>query len=160
MITSMLYIVSTAENSKRIAPSAIPVRLIAKGRDSAPAPSVALQRLETDPGWNLSHRRLLCVVPSPDGDIVDGDGGCSSTFDDPSSDDGASSWPSSSVTSMLMMCSSLEDMAFELSSRGDMDVGRCLSEWSIIPEYFNVNRVMMLLFVLFCQKKNDQKNKK
>lgn len=34
----------------------MPVRLIANGRDKAPAPSVALHRLEIDPGCILLHR--------------------------------------------------------------------------------------------------------
>lgn len=41
---------------RRRTPITIPVKLIAYGRDKAPAPSVALQRLDTDPGCKLSQR--------------------------------------------------------------------------------------------------------
>ena len=50
MMTSIDTMVRHALQTRSITPKMIPVKLIAKGRDNAPAPRVALQRLETEPG--------------------------------------------------------------------------------------------------------------
>ena len=50
MMTSIEKIVRYEENIRRRTPNTIPVSLIAYGSDNAPAPSVALQRLEMEPG--------------------------------------------------------------------------------------------------------------
>jgi hypothetical protein len=124
-MTSILYTVRMAENIKRRTPKTIPVKLIAKGRERAPAPSVALQRLDMEPVCNRSHRRLNVILLA---------GGIAGVESDPTSvpTDEESELSLSSVLSMFM-CSPLGDMEFACS-RGDMEFER-LSEWSIIQSF-------------------------
>ena len=55
MIILIDMIVRYADRRRDSTPTIIPVKLIAQGSDSAPAPSVALHRLDIDPGDNLEQ---------------------------------------------------------------------------------------------------------
>ena len=111
-----------AENIKRRTPKTIPVKLIANGRERAPAPSVALQRLDMEPGCIFSHRRLNVILLS--GGIVGVGRYPTSVSTDEASE------LLSSVMSMFM-CSSLGDGDMEFACfRGDMEFERCFRECS------------------------------
>lgn len=45
-----------AENISKSTPKIIPVKLIANGRDNAPAPNVALHKFDIEPAFILLHR--------------------------------------------------------------------------------------------------------